>query len=350
MKFIDEVSVHLTAGKGGNGAISWRREAHVPRGGPDGGNGGDGGAIIFKVKEGLNTLIDYYYKPNIRAEDGATGEGSLKDGISGKDTICFVPRGTQVFYNEQLVADLSEVDAVWVAASGGKGGLGNVNFKSPTRQTPDFAQKGSEGTTCTLKLVLKCVADVGLVGFPNVGKSTLISKLSSAKPKIADYAFTTLRPNLGVVFLNEEQRFVIADIPGLIPGASSGKGLGDRFLRHIERTSLLCFLLDATITKENFDLENPETKEALFKMAIGQYETLEKELELFNPELLRLDRAIVFSKGDLSVQQLAFEVSKNYFESKKLANILVSSETEFGLNELKSLLFEKLKELKNISN
>ena len=217
MRFIDEAKVQVIAGKGGNGSVHWRREKYVPRGGPDGGNGGNGGAVVFVAETGLNTLIDFSFNPRILAENGGAGDANLREGARGKDAIRQVPVGTQVFFQEKLVADLSVPGARWVAARGGRGGKGNAHFKSANRQAPDFAQPGQSGEEFDFRLVLKSVADVGLVGFPNAGKSTLVSTITRSHPKVADYPFTTLRPSLGVVLAGERERFVMADIPGIIP-------------------------------------------------------------------------------------------------------------------------------------
>jgi len=236
MRFIDEVKVQVRAGRGGSGAVRFRREKYCPEGGPDGGDGGNGGAVILVTDPGLSTLIDFSFQPHLFASGGANGGENQRGGAAGADLICRVPVGCQVFYNDELVADLNTAGARWVAARGGHGGRGNAFFKSAQNQAPDYAQPGQDADELELRLVLKSVADIGLVGLPNVGKSTLISRISSANPKVADYPFTTLEPHLGVVML-DDARFVVADIPGLIPGAHLGKGLGTDFLKHIERTS-----------------------------------------------------------------------------------------------------------------
>ena len=248
MKFIDLVKIYIKAGDGGAGHISFRREKYVPKGGPDGGNGGKGGDIIFIANKNLNTLLDFKYKRKFIAESGQPGGKAKRTGRNGKDIIIQVPVGTVIKDAEtgEILCDFTEDKQQQIIAFGGKGGLGNAEFSTPTNQAPKYAQPGLPGEERWIFLELKLLADVGIVGFPNAGKSTLISVLSSAKPKIADYPFTTLVPNLGMVFVDDSKSFVIADIPGLIEGASEGKGLGLEFLRHIERTNLLIFLIDST--------------------------------------------------------------------------------------------------------
>ncbi|MCL4160009.1 UNVERIFIED_CONTAM: hypothetical protein GTU68_008297, partial [Idotea baltica] len=269
------------------GAVSWRREKYLPRGGPDGGDGGDGGAIIFIAASGLNTLLECALNPLIRASAGASGGANGMTGGRGNDSIRRVPLGTQIFYEDTLIADLSVDGAQWIAARGGRGGKGNAHFKSSTNRAPDRAQPGRPGDDRALHLVLKSVADVGLVGLPNVGKSSLLSALSEAHPLVADYPFTTIRPSLGVVSLDSERRFVIADIPGLVEGAHTGKGLGHQFLKHVERTKALVFLVDCnqedsiqtalTETGECSDELLLETAEAQTEAGLGEL----KE-EIFN--------------------------------------------------------------------
>lgn len=282
--FADRASIRVEAGKGGAGSVSFRREKFVPKGGPDGGDGGRGGSVIFLVDENIRTLLDFQSAKLFRATPGAPGSSKRSSGKDGKDRIIKVPAGTQVTDADtgESLADLVEPGTQWVAAAGGKGGRGNTQFKTATNQAPRRADPGMPGAERNLDLELKLVADVGLVGFPNAGKSTLIAAVSSAKPKIADYPFTTLRPVLGVVRLDEERAFVLEDIPGLIEGASEGKGLGHEFLRHIERTRMLCFVIDVT------------TEDPAAALAV-----LEGELAAWSPELIAKPRMIVFSKSDL---------------------------------------------------
>lgn len=286
MVFIDEAKIRIEAGKGGDGVISWRREKYVPKGGPDGGNGGNGGSVYFEADPELGTLLDFRYRRLHNAEDGAKGGGKNCTGRRGEDVILRVPIGTIVREVEsgRIVADLTTPYERVLVAQGGKGGLGNTEFKSPTNQAPRKQTNGKPGEAFDVELELKLLADVALVGFPNAGKSTLISRISAARPKIADYPFTTLVPNLGIVQAPEEHKsFVVADIPGLIEGASGGKGLGLQFLRHIERSRVLLFLLDGTS-------EDPAPREA--------YKILKKELENYSPALLSKPRLIAISKSD----------------------------------------------------
>lgn len=282
--FIDQAKIYVKAGDGGNGIVSFRREKFVPRGGPAGGDGGHGGHVIFRVDTHLQTLLDFRYNQHFKAERGANGQGSNKTGKSGKDLIIRVPPGTVVkdFSTGEILCDLIHPGQSVVVAEGGRGGRGNARFATSTNQAPRRAEPGTPGEEKTFLLELKLIADVGLVGFPNAGKSTLLSRVSSATPKIADYPFTTLNPNLGYVKIGDDFSFVMADIPGLIEGASGGRGLGLQFLRHIERTELLLFLIDST-------RENPAE----------DYEILKKELETYSRELMHKPEIVAFSKGDL---------------------------------------------------
>lgn len=282
--FIDYARISCRSGKGGDGCVSFRREKYVPKGGPDGGDGGRGGDIIFSVDPQLHTLQDFRYKKHYRAENGKPGGPNGKTGASGKDIRIFVPPGTilKLERNNEVVADLVEPGDDYLACTGGRGGKGNVHYKSSTRQTPRYAQPGKEGAEHTIEVELKILADVGLVGHPNAGKSTLLSKLTTARPKVADYPFTTLQPHLGIVKYGEYQSFVMADIPGLIEGASKGKGLGHQFLRHIERTRILLILIDA-------EEEYPEQA----------YNQLMDELKAYNPDLMKKSKMIARSKIDL---------------------------------------------------
>lgn len=283
MDFIDEISLWVQGGRGGDGCVSFRREKYVPKGGPDGGDGGDGGSVLLRGDGSLSTLFSLRYRKRYRAENGRMGKGSRMHGKNGKMMVVSVPPGTVVtdFESGTVLGDLKN-DEELVAARGGKGGRGNARFATPTLQAPDFAKKGTEGETRHLKLELKLLADVGLVGLPNAGKSTLLSRISSARPKVADYPFTTLIPNLGIVNHRDYRSFVVADIPGIIEGAHTGKGLGDRFLRHIERTRVLVLLIEA----HSEDL-------------MSAYSTLLSELGLFKPSLVRKPRIILLTKVDL---------------------------------------------------
>src|SRR6202521_3681799 len=284
--FIDEARIRVKAGDGGNGCVAFRREKFVPRGGPSGGDGGRGGDVIMESSERHNTLVHFRFNPEHKGQRGRHGEGSNCSGKEGEDVILKVPVGTVLYDDETgaLVHDFSRPDERIIAAKGGRGGRGNQHFATATHQAPRESEAGREGEERAYRLELKLLADVGLVGFPNAGKSTLISRISAAKPKIADYPFTTLVPNLGIVQAPEEHRsFVVADIPGLIEGASEGKGLGLQFLRHIERTSILLFLLDGSDT-----LQPPE----------DAYEILKKELKAFSKELMKKPRMILITKAD----------------------------------------------------
>lgn len=282
--FVDEARIIVRAGSGGNGCVSFRREKYVPKGGPDGGDGGDGGSIVFVVDINENTLIKFRYRQHFKAGSGTYGQGAKKHGHNGEDCIITVPLGTIVRDEGTgaILADLSVQDDRIVIALGGRGGRGNARFATPTHQTPRHADPGVPGEEKTLLLELKLLADVGLVGLPNAGKSTLLSRVSAAHPKIADYPFTTLEPQLGIVHYGEFKTFVMADIPGIIEGAHDGKGLGIRFLRHIERTKVLLFLIECID-------ENP-----------GQvYRKLLTELELYSPRMLKKPRLIAFTKTDV---------------------------------------------------
>lgn len=286
--FVDSVDIFIVSGNGGAGAVSFRREKFVIQGGPDGGDGGKGGDIIFEVDSNADTLSKFRGKKHYKAQNGAQGGSRNCTGKNGANLIIPVPLGTQIrdFESGVLIADLNTPNSTITILKGGKGGMGNARFKNATRQTPTYAQSGIKGESRHIKLELKLIADVGLVGFPNVGKSTLIATLSNAKPEIADYEFTTLIPNLGVVEVDELHSFVMADIPGIIEGASGGKGLGVQFLKHIERTKFLLFVLD--ITREN--------------SVLAQFETLRKELANFSEELFTRDFGIVISKSDIAEQ------------------------------------------------
>ena len=282
MKFLDQAKIHIQSGNGGNGCVSFRREKFVEFGGPNGGNGGKGGDIIIKCVDGLNTLIDYRYRQHFKAKNGSPGMGSDKTGRSGEDTIIEVPRGTLILEedNEEVIADVVNKDQSLTILKGGNGGFGNGHFKSSENQTPRTANDGENGQEKWIWLRLKLIADIGLIGLPNAGKSTLISTVSEAKPKIADYPFTTLNPVLGIAKYNDNE-LVIADIPGLIEGAHEGKGLGDRFLGHIERCNLLLHLIDANDTD-----------------VINSWKTVRNEISAYSKELDEKKEIIVLSKSD----------------------------------------------------
>lgn len=288
MKFIDEAYIHLEAGKGGNGCLSFRREKYIAKGGPDGGDGGDGGSIFFHATKSLNTLVDFRFQRTYRAESGQSGQGKEKTGRAGEDLIIDVPCGTRVIdpQTKEIVADLVFDGDIQKIAQGGFHGLGNIRFKSSVNRAPRETKPGMLGEVKDLKLELNVLADVGLLGLPNAGKSTLISTLSSAKPKIADYPFTTLHPNLGVVRMGMEQSFVMADIPGLIEGASDGVGLGHRFLKHLQRTKVLLHLIDIT----NDDIKQADV--------VADAKVILKELEKYDADLMNKPRLLAFNKID----------------------------------------------------
>lgn len=299
MRFIDEAKIRIAAGHGGPGCVSFRRETFIPRGGPDGGDGGRGGNIVFKASNQLSTLQDFRFKRVYQAENGHHGSGANKTGRDGEDIFIRVPVGTLIKETEsqEVLIDFSENNQEWIACKGGRGGKGNAHFVSSTHQAPKFAQPGEDGESREISLELKLLADVGIIGFPNAGKSTLISKISAAKPKIADYPFTTLVPNLGVVSMPDLSSFVVADVPGLIEGAHRGLGLGHKFLKHIERTRLFIHLLDGAGILE--DATDPADTEAAFDTLAQRYVAIRTELGLFDEKLLRKPEMVVINKFDL---------------------------------------------------
>ncbi len=329
--FVDIAKIKIKAGNGGNGAVSFRREKYVAAGGPDGGDGGKGGSVIFKVNDNLSTLADFRYKRKYTAQNGQDGSGGRKSGRKGEDLIIYVPRGTIIRDVESgaILADMSG-DEPFVAAKGGKGGWGNPHFATPTRQVPRFAKDGTPGEEWEVSLELKLLADVGLLGFPNVGKSTLISVVSEAKPVIANYHFTTLTPVLGVVSMGEGNSFVMADIPGLIEGAGDGVGLGHEFLRHVERCRLLVHILDAS-GSEGRD-------------PVDDFNIINKELEKFNPELAEREQIVVANKTDLaSDEQLAS--LREYFESRGYEFHTMCAPISEGTAEIINAVWNKLQTL-----
>lgn len=339
MKFVDETRLAAKAGDGGHGIVAWRREKNVPLGGPAGGDGGDGGNVVFVADENVNSLLDFHFLPEIKAENGENGRSKNQYGAKGEDYLAKVPVGTQVWDEDtdELVADLKTHGEQAVVCHGGSGGFGNTRFSSATRQAPDFAKPGLEGEARNLRLVLKLMADVGLLGFPNAGKSTLLSRVSAAKPKIADYPFTTLAPQLGVVFVEEGKNFVMADIPGLIRGASEGVGLGFRFLQHLERVRVLCHLVEPM--PAYFGEEGDDQSGTL----IERYEAIREELNKFNPELSELPEIVVVTKQDIlnsaeSVPDLvAFQ---KYLKKKKITCVAISAATGDGIDNLKYKLWD----------
>ncbi|HEV8538870.1 MAG TPA: GTPase ObgE, partial [Bacteroidota bacterium] len=326
MMFIDQATISVKAGKGGNGIVSFRREKFIPKGGPDGGNGGKGGSIILRADRQLTTLMDFRYKRAYVAGDGNHGMGSNKTGRSADDQIIRVPAGTVVKDAEtgDPCADLVEEGDEIVIVRGGKGGKGNSEFATPTDRAPRRATKGEAGEEKIILLELKLLADVGLVGFPNAGKSTLISRISAAKPKIADYPFTTLIPNLGIVRYGEYKSFVVADMPGLIEGAHLGKGLGIQFLRHIERTRVIVFLIECTD-------EDPKAR----------HKILSNELQSFNEDILKKPQIVAITKMDLADENLKKGVKKLKF-GRGVPAMPISSATGEGLKELIDTIWKQL--------
>jgi GTP-binding protein len=334
MQFVDYVKINVKAGNGGRGCISFRREKYVPRGGPDGGDGGRGGHIIFRATDRLNTLLDLRYQREYKAEKGQHGMGKKMHGKDGKDFIIPVPVGTVIKDADtgNILVDLDRAGTEAIVARGGKGGLGNAHFATPTRQAPRFAQKGEEGEARHLVAELKLFADVGLIGLPNAGKSTLLSVISSARPKIADYPFTTVTPVLGVVKLEDYRSFVVADIPGLIEGAHKGIGLGFQFLRHVERTSVLLHLVDISDTGKGDPVENVEK--------------INKELELYNPKLIEKLQVVIGTKLDIAANKRRLNRLAQYCKTNDVDFFPVSAVTGSGIKQLLSYLSVKIKDKK----
>ncbi len=327
--FVDYVKLHITSGNGGKGSAHLHREKYITKGGPDGGDGGRGGHIILRGNSNMWTLHHLKFKRHLRAGHGGHGSKSRSTGADGEDVYVDVPLGTLIRDTEtqQIIHEIIEDGQEFIVAEGGMGGRGNWHFKSPTNQTPRYAQPGVEGVQLDITIELKILADVGLVGFPNAGKSTLLSVITAAKPKIADYEFTTLKPNLGIVEHRDYQTFVMADIPGIIEGAAEGKGIGHRFLRHIERNSTLLFLVPA---------DAPDINE--------QYEILLDELRRYNPDLLDKERLIAISKCDMLDDELKEELKIELDEQLNVPYLFISSVAQQGLQELKDKLWQMLNE------
>ena len=326
--FVDIAKIKIKAGDGGNGAVSFHREKYVASGGPDGGDGGKGGDVVFKVDDNLATLADFRYKRKYKAPNGQPGSGGRRNGKKGEDLVILVPRGTVIreVQSGKIMADMSD-DETFIAAKGGRGGWGNPHFATPTRQTPRFAKNGTPGEEWEVSLELKLLADVGLIGFPNVGKSTFISVVSQAKPIIADYHFTTLTPVLGVVSLGEGSSFVMADIPGLIEGASDGVGLGHEFLRHVERCRLLVHVIDAAGSEGRDPIED--------------FEKINEELKKFNPELAKREQIVVGNKIDLAEDE-QIERLQNYFKEHGYAFYTMCAPIVEGTKEIIDAVAAKL--------
>ncbi len=319
MNFIDEAKIYVKAGDGGNGALAFRSEAHVPKGGPSGGDGGDGGDVTFEATDDLSTLLDFRYQQHYRAERGENGRNRDQYGKAGVDMLVKVPIGTVISDEDtgEIIADLTEIGQRVVICKGGKGGRGNIHFKSPFNQAPRQHEEGTPGEERTVRLQLKLLADAGLLGYPNVGKSTFISGVSRAKPKIADYPFTTLVPNLGVVGMSSSRSFVLADIPGIIEGAAEGAGLGHRFLRHVERTRVLLHLIELS--------HDPD------RDPVKDYTVLCKELAKYDAELAKRPQIVALSKMDLPETREAYPALKKKFARKKIELHALSAATGEGV-------------------
>ncbi|MEJ2282028.1 MAG: GTPase ObgE [Desulfobacterales bacterium] len=330
MKFFDEAFITVQSGDGGRGCVSFRREKFVPRGGPDGGDGGKGGDVILRSSSHRRTLYPFRFKRQFKAKNGAHGQGKQKTGRKGDDLIIEIPPGTLVIDEEtnEIIKDFTQPDETHVIAEGGRGGQGNSRFKSSTHRAPRFAQPGEPGQLLKLKLELKLLADVGIIGLPNAGKSTLISVISSATPKIADYPFTTLTPTLGVVSAGWGEPFVAADIPGLIEGAHTGVGLGTRFLRHVERTRVLVHLIDAS----NLDPQDP----------LADYETINRELANYSPQLLAKPQIVTLTKMDLPGTKEAVRALKAAVKDREVLQI--SAATRKGIKKLISKMIKYLED------
>lgn len=331
--FVDKALIYVTAGNGGHGGMSFRREKYEPNGGPDGGNGGRGGNVILQADAGLRTLLPFKYRKKYKAESGGNGTGGRSAGKAGQDLIIKVPVGTVVIDKEsgKAIYDLKKDGEQFIAARGGRGGLGNMNFSTSTRQAPRFAQGGVKGQSRIIELELKLLADVGLLGFPNVGKSTFLSHVSAAKPKIANYHFTTLEPNLGVLDWKGYESFIIADIPGIIEGAHEGTGLGIQFLRHIERTKMLVHFVDAS-GSEGRD-------------PVADFKIINSELEKYNPKLAERPQIVALNKADLIADKEELELLKQEFKDMGYEAFVISAVTGEGFDALLSRCVQILAEI-----
>lgn len=328
MKFIDEITIQIQSGRGGPGAVSFRREKFVPRGGPDGGDGGKGGDVIFRVSDQLTTLVDYRSNKTYKARSGEPGSGSHCHGAGGEDLILSLPKGTLIWKDEELIGDLGVSDEV-IVLKGGRGGKGNSHFRTSVNQTPEYAQPGEPGESAEIRLELRLIADVGLLGLPNAGKSTFVSRVSKARPRIADYPFTTLIPQLGVVSIGEGQSFVIADLPGLIEGAHQGQGLGIQFLKHLQRTRALVHLLDASSVLNIDDV-------------IANYEMIRRELALYSEDLLKKPEYVCLNKVDTWSEPEQLEgLRAEFFRRTQKMPHLVSAVSGYGLMPLMYLIFSE---------
>lgn len=330
MGFLDEAVITTVSGDGGKGCVSFRRERFIPKGGPDGGDGGDGGSIIIRASNRLHTLSDFSSRKYFKSQNGQSGRGKNQTGKDGKDIVIEVPLGTIIYDNEsnELMADLIQHDQEILIVPGGTGGKGNVHFKSSTNRAPRFAQPGLPGQKKTLRLSLKYLADIGLIGLPNSGKSTLLSRLTTARPRIDNYPFTTIIPNLGIIEFDDYRTLTVADIPGLIEGASEGRGLGHRFLKHIERTRFLLHLIDVT---------NAHSQEPLW-----DFKLIQDEMEKFDVSLVKKDQMVLINKIDLySPDQIDIDKIKNALDKIGLQSLAISALTGEGIDTLKNILKEK---------
>ncbi len=336
--FIDKAEIKIKAGRGGDGSASFRREKFEPKGGPDGGDGGRGGHVIARVDEGMHTLMDFRYKRKFVAENGLNGTGKKCHGRSGKDIYLSFPQGTVIFEKNSgnIMADLSEAGSEVVLARGGRGGKGNVHFKSSTNQAPDYAQKGTEGEEFEIVLELKSIADVGLLGFPNVGKSSLLARITKARPKVDNYPFTTLTPNLGVVEVILGKSFIMADIPGLIEGASAGVGLGHDFLRHVERTRLLVHLVDVS---QHYEED---------RTPLGDYLIIRRELEDFSEELAKRQEVVLLNKVDIPGQETDLEELESHLKEQGVKYFRTSTVTGEGVEEAMKYVTSLLDKIEEI--
>jgi GTP-binding protein len=334
VKFIDEAKIYVKSGDGGRGCVSFRREKYVPRGGPNGGDGGEGGDVVMIARENMTSLLDHRYQQHYRAKRGEHGKGKNQHGKNAVTFFVPVPLGTVVKDADtgEVLGDLTTDEETLLVAKGGRGGKGNARFVTSVNQAPKIAEPGGEGEEKTLLLELKLLADVGIIGFPNAGKSTLISRISAARPKIADYPFTTLVPNLGVVSYDDGRTFVVADIPGLIEGAHEGAGLGIQFLRHIERTKLLVHVLDLSPITEREPIED--------------YETMNRELKAYSEELSRKPQIVAPNKIDITESREKLKEIKKYFDDKKIKIFPISSATGDGLKELVREIGKNLDKMK----
>jgi GTPase len=328
--FIDRAKIQVIAGDGGNGCLAFRREKFVPKGGPSGGDGGKGGDVFIECSDRVNTLLHFQYRRIFKAQRGRHGEGDNRHGKDGEDVTILVPPGTQAFKEpeHELLRDFAHPGEILKVAAGGRGGRGNAQFATSTNQAPRHVEPGKPGDALELSLSLKLIADVGLVGFPNVGKSTLISRISSAKPKIANYPFTTLSPHLGVVSVDEFRSFVVADIPGLIKGAHQGHGLGDQFLKHVERTRVLVHMIDVSDGERSL---------------VADFKTIEKELSLFNEDLMQRKQLVVASKIDVLADSRKLSSLKAMCTRRKLPFLTISAVTGQGIQELIGMLDRMLR-------